>query len=129
MPEREFLDDHCANCLDALPEEVDALYCSELCEQTAATIRWWRRKIALGEVDRQDIRDTRRMRVAHILGGGYHERARRLSPETRAFVRDRDGGLCVMCGQPGVEIDHIDGDAGNPANLQLLCRPCHGDKT
>lgn len=129
MPERDFLDDHCANCLAPLPEEVDGLYCGELCEQTAGTIRWWRRKLTLGEVDQPDIHEALRTRIAHILAGGYHDRARTLPPETRALVWSRDGGSCVQCGQPGAEVDHIDGDSGDLTNLQLLCRPCHHAKT
>jgi hypothetical protein len=37
--------------------------------------------------------------------------------------------VCRECGQPGEEIDHIDGDSSDLTNLQLLCKPCHHTKT
>jgi hypothetical protein len=40
---RSFEPDHCANCLDPLPEAVEGLFCCELCSQTADTVRYWRR--------------------------------------------------------------------------------------
>ena len=41
--------------------------------------------------------------------------------------------LC-KCGAIAVDVDHVQpieqgGDPWNPANLQSLCRPCHGRKT
>ena len=34
-----------------------------------------------------------------------------------------------MCGEPGDEIDHINGSSSDAANLQLLCDTCHNKKT
>jgi 5-methylcytosine-specific restriction endonuclease McrA len=127
--ERYFEDDHCASCLRRLPESEEGLFCSELCSQTASTIRYWRRIVRDGRIGQPDIQQAIRTRVAHLLAGGYHEAARRLSPVIRAQVWDRDGGRCVFCGQPGAEIDHIAGDSPDRGNLQLLCPVCHQAKT
>jgi len=117
--ERYFEDDYCASCLQQLPDEEEGLFCSELCSQTAST----------GRIDQPDVRQAVRTRVAHLLAGGYHEAARRLSPAIRAQVWERDSGRCVSCGQPGAEIDHIAGDSPDLGNLQLLCADCHQAKT
>jgi 5-methylcytosine-specific restriction endonuclease McrA len=126
---RYFEDDCCASCLQRLPDDVEGLFCSELCSQTASTIRYWRRVVRDGRIDQPDVREAVRTRVAHLLAGGYHEAARRLSPAVRARVWERDGGRCVRCGQPGAEIDHIADDSPDLGNLQLLCADCHRAKT
>lgn len=42
----------------------------------------------------------------------------------------RDGGLCVLCGEPGSEVDHKNRTGTHELdNLQLLCRSCHKKKT
>ena len=127
--ERYFEDDYCASCLQQLPDEEEGLFCSELCSQTASTVRYWRRIVRNGRIDQPDVRQAVRTRVAHLLAGGYHEAARRLSPAIRAQVWERDSGGCVSCGQPGAEIDHIAGDSPDLGNLQLLCADCHQAKT
>lgn len=60
-----------------------------------------------------------------MLSGGYPKEERRLSGETRAAVRDRDNGMCVLCGAPGEEIDHISDSSSELTNLRLLCHDCH----
>jgi len=127
--DRYFEDDRCASCLQQVPDDEEGLFCSELCSQTASTIRYWRRVVRDGRAGQPDVRLAIRTRVAHLLAGGYHEGARRLSPAVRAQVWERDGGRCVSCGQPGAEIDHIAGDSPDPGNLQLLCAGCHQAKT
>jgi hypothetical protein len=67
--------------------------------------------------------------MAHILSGGYKERERQLRPSVRRAVIERDKGLCRKCGQPGTDIDHIEGSSSELENLQLLCKPCHNEKT
>jgi 5-methylcytosine-specific restriction protein A len=49
----------------------------------------------------------------------------------RQAVIRRDGGRCRRCGAPGArDVDHIrPGDDHSLANLQLLCRRCHGTKS
>ena len=73
----------------------------------------------------EDIKYALRIKIAHALNGGYDEDARRLSPETRQAVRDRDHDRCVLCGDAGTEIDHIDGADDSLVNLRLLCGHCH----
>ena len=77
----------------------------------------------------EEVRYAISIRLAHILGGGYAKDQRRLSPEVRAAVIDRDGGRCRLCGAEGTEIDHIESSSPDLANLQLLCRACHRSKT
>ncbi len=67
---------------------------------------------------------------AHIGHGQvYDKQARHLTPDQKAAIRERDNGLCVKCGKPGAEIDHISGSSDDPSNLQLLCLDCHHAKT
>ncbi len=54
----------------------------------------------------------------------------------RAYIMERDAGLCVRCGRPGEIVHHKEHltpeNIGDPAialgedNLELLCRDCHG---
>jgi hypothetical protein len=66
---------------------------------------------------------------AKLGGQVYAETARRLTSEQKAAIWARDRGLCVQCGRPGAEVDHIDGSSDDPSNLQLLCADCHHAKT
>jgi len=124
------IDDHCANCLEPLAQDQRSLYCSELCSDTTKDVRYIRRKIRSSEEwNAPEVREAVRTRPAHLLAGGYHEKARRIPVETRALVISRDDGACVECGESGEEIDHISGDSNEPSNLQLLCRSCHHART
>ncbi len=67
--------------------------------------------------------------MAMALSGGYDSAARYLPAAARQAIIDRDGGHCVLCDGPGNEIDHIDGDSPDPANLRLLCHSCHAGVT
>jgi hypothetical protein len=65
----------CANCgQSALP--ASPLFCSEVCSQTAKLVRYARRKVLDGTVDRPDIAEAIQIRLALILGGGYPAKAR-----------------------------------------------------
>jgi hypothetical protein len=121
--------DCCANCMQPLPASVEGLFCSELCSQTADTIRYWRRVSRDGRIDDPDVNLALRTRVAHLLAGGYRRRARQLSHAVRTQVWARDAGRCVQCAEPGAEVDHISGDSAELSNLQLLCLACHHAKT
>lgn len=73
----------------------------------------------------EDVLEAIRTKMAHTLSGGYDKEARQLSPQRRAEVWERDRGTCVLCDEPGEEIDHIDGPADDLTNLRLLCKTCH----
>lgn len=126
---RHFEDDRCANCMAELPRQIEGLFCSELCQQTAKDIRYWRSISRDGRIDQPDVKQALQVRVAHLLAGGYPERARRLSTEVRQAVWERDQGRCRQCGAPGEEIDHISDSSPALGNLQLLCASCHQRKT
>ncbi len=126
---RHFEADRCANCMTELPPQIQGLFCSELCQQTAEVIRYWRRISRDGRIDRSDVKLALQTQIAHLLAGGYPERLRRLPAEVREAVWERDQGRCRLCGAPGEEIDHISDSSPALDNLQLLCKPCHQRKT
>lgn len=130
VPEdRYFKDDHCANCLDPLPEDEETLFCSTWCAEIASTVRYQRRVFRDGRIEQPDVREAVMIRNAFLLAGGYHSLGRTLTQATRTEVKVRDGGRCRICGKPGVEIDHILDSSSDLENLQLLCTDCHHAKT
>lgn len=122
----------CANC-DA-PLDLAAgrtrLFCGSYCRSYAKDVRYFR-------ACRRDRRHTDplvahalRVRLAHLVAGGYDEKARRVSPELRAQVLTAAGGMCTACGRrPATEVDHVAGPGGDRENLQGLCGRCHRAKT
>lgn len=102
-------------------------YCSLACSSAAKAVRYARQKRAEwhGRQMPEDIKYAVRIKIAHALNGGYDEDARRLAPETRRAVRERDRDRCVLCEGTGTEIDHIDGPDSSLSNLRLLCSACH----
>jgi hypothetical protein len=117
----------CANC----GQEMDSpkLYCEQLCRQEAAWVRYARACNSDGRIDDPEVWEALQIQLAHIISGGYDKRGRTLSKETRARIFQRDNGKCQKCGAPGRDIDHISGGSNDESNLQLLCRPCHNEKT
>ena len=77
------------------------------------------------------------MRLAMVLGGGYPEQARRLSPQIREEVFRRAGGRCENCGRlldldgtsgdpdAVATIQHVKGDSSDLSNLKAFCRRCN----
>ncbi len=126
---RYFVDDHCANCLEPLPEDVEALFCSSWCAEIAESVRYQRRVFRDGRIDDPLVQDAVQIRNAFLLAGGYRALGREMSVKTRVAVKTRDGGKCQVCGKAGTEIDHIAGSSGELDNLQLLCSDCHHNKT
>ena len=117
----------CVNCEAPCGPQ---LYCSERCQQTAEIIRYTRRSRRDGRGDLDPgVEEAIQIRVALILGGGYPHRERRLTPDIRHEVFERDGRLCQKCGATGAEVDHIESNSPALDNLQLLCRACHVAKT
>jgi 5-methylcytosine-specific restriction endonuclease McrA len=105
------------------------LFCSDLCKDEAELVRYYRACKRDGRIERSDVKEAIGIQLAMILAGGYHASARRLSADVRASVIERDQGLCRICHAHGTQIDHICGDSGALANLQLLCERCHNAKT
>jgi hypothetical protein len=120
----------CANCArQVVAPTVRRIYCSDLCSQVTSWIRYFQKAKADGRILLPDVHEALGIKLAHIAAGGYAETARRLPPELRDAIGQRDGGICRECGAPGSDIDHIDGSSADPENLQLLCRECHNAKT
>lgn len=121
-----FSDDHCANCFAPLGLASQSLYCDEWCREVAVLVRYargvWRDPLRSDDVD---VQEAIGIRVALALRGGYAALDRKLSAAVREEVIRRDGGRCQACGEPGAEIDHIDGSSSALRNLQLLCHACH----
>ncbi len=118
----------CVNC-DA---EIRGLwhprspYCSDRCHDIAKVIRKIRSAFARYGSDRPcDVNEAIAVTLAQALGRGYPQRARRVPKATRAAVVQRDLGRCTLCGYTGSQVDHINGDTNDLANLRLLCPPCH----
>lgn len=130
----------CANCDLPLnwshvprPSSSAWLFCSQLCQDEAKYVRYWRATAGDGRQSDQGVLEELGIKLVHVLAGGYARSARELSKETRAAVIERDGGVCRICGQAGRDIDHIkplDGEELNGIeNLQMLCYDCHLRKT
>jgi hypothetical protein len=102
------------------------LFCSEKCQQTAKAVRYGRATLGDGRYERDPlVREALEQKIAHSLGGGYPEKARKLSPGQREAIFTRDNRRCRLCGAPATEIDHIAGSSPDPENLQALCKPCN----
>src|SRR6185369_1303224 len=111
----------CLNCDQPIKSTRQVkLFCSELCGEEAKFVRYFRRCSNDGRIDQVDVQEALEIRFAHIMAGGYPAQERRVSASLRAKVITRDKGLCRQCGAPGTTLDHIDGNANEMANLQLL---------
>lgn len=120
----------CLNCDRPVTLTTTAkLYCSDLCSDEAHFVRYFRACISDGRINQPDIKEALQIRMGHILAGGYNERERRLPDDVRGAVFERGKNLCRKCGRPGTDIDHIEGSSNEMENLQVLCRPCHNEKT
>lgn len=124
----------CANCGATCPGRGPFCgpYCKALAEFVRVCRRWLREPAKQADPEYAYVLQVR-LAFLHTeyLGHGrvYDEKARRLSAAQKAAVWERDNGLCVKCGKPGAEVDHIADSSDNPANLQLLCLDCHHEKT
>nr|DAX21639.1 MAG TPA: HNH endonuclease [Caudoviricetes sp.] len=68
------------------------------------------------------------------MAWGKNSRRRKELPKDwdriRRTVLRRDGGLCVFCGNPANQVDHIIPDGPHvPDNLRALCHHCHMVRT
>lgn len=127
----------CANC-DSPEVTVKApLYCSPQCRQSAELVRYVRACRRDGRDQLPDVDEAIRMRMAMVLGGGYAERERRVSPEVRDEVFRRARGHCEECGRamdfegttgnPDAipTIQHVHGDSNDLSDLKTFCRRCN----
>jgi 5-methylcytosine-specific restriction endonuclease McrA len=120
---------HCVNCGAFLPRGRQA-YCSELCQQVADVVRYRRATLVDGRCNDPDVEQAIRIKVAHVVAGGYDKRSRNVGPDLRVEVMAANDGRCVACGdRPATEVDHIRGPSNDRANLQGLCWSCHVAKT
>jgi hypothetical protein len=125
----------CVNCDQLFQARYRFLYCSEVCQQTASTVRWVRRKLKDETFGRIDIHDAMQIQMGHILSGGYPERARKLRPAVRAEVMARADGHCERCRlrfEPGPDggdlrptIQHMRGSSNEMADLRAFCFGCN----
>ena len=131
--EHPFVAGLCINCDQTLVTPKMPLYSSEVCRQTAKVIRYARSCRDDGRIELGDVQEAIQMRVAHILSGGYHEKARRLSSPVREKVLERAGGRYENCGRAFIASDpnamptiqHLNGSEANVENLQAWCRRCN----
>jgi hypothetical protein len=120
----------CLNCDQPMTlTSVIKLYCSDLCSEEAHFVRYFRACKGDGRVNQPDVKEALRIRLGHIRNGGYRGSERRIPLAVRRAVRERYKGLCQECGEPGTDIDHIDGSSNELENLRLLCKRCHNEKT
>jgi hypothetical protein len=121
----------CSNCGSRFQQRYSReVYCSPMCSAEAEFVRYFRRVLMrFGAEIPTDVAEALQMRFAHLIGGGYDKRGRRLSKTMREAVWARDRGRCALCSDPGEEIDHIAGSDSALPNLRLLCKPCHREIT
>ncbi len=120
----------CLNCSKRISTlRPVKLFCSDLCKDEADYVRYYRRCLADGRTDQEDVQFALRTKRAFFLSGGYDAKGRRLSSQIREAVIAKFKGRCALCGNAGVEIDHINGLSNVLSNLQLLCTSCHTQKT
>jgi len=115
--------------LAELPDDELGLWCSQWCRSVNAKTRYWRAVLCDGRIEDPAVHSQVQMDMAFLLAGGYSALGRNPSPKTREIVLERDNGLCQSCGEPGNQVDHIEGNSDDPSNLQVLCEPCHRLKT
>lgn len=124
-----FLEDHCANCLEPLVPWSIKLFCDDWCKDVAGDTRYARNAYMNHRIYDPLVFNAIQIRFAHNMSGGYDAAARVVPSSMRAAVTARDRGVCVVCGQPANQLDHINGADGTFENLQLMCDPCHRTKT
>ena len=89
------------------------------------TSRYIRRCHADGRFAKADVQEAIGTRILMLLSGGYPENDRKLSPQIRDAIFQRDGGKCQVCGDPATEIDHVADNSDDPSNLRAICGRCN----
>jgi len=124
----------CVNCDGTIPwNQKKKIYCGNFCKEQAKDIRWIRGTIIRGVYNDPDVVIARKTRIAHLNAGGYLSLNRRIPNQTRFAVMQKNDDKCANCGKTDAngthEVDHIAGSSNSIDNLQLLCVPCHREKT
>ena len=116
----------CPNCDTRFAQRHPMqVYCGDPCRSQADVVRYMRSvRCNYGDGPPELVRYQVQIQLVWMMAGGY-PRGRKIPGDIRSAVIERDAGLCVECGAPGEEVDHINGDANTPENLQLLCIDCH----
>jgi len=127
----------CANCESPEVTLRTPLFCSSQCRQAAELVRYVRGCRRDGRAQLPDIQEAIHLRMAMVLGGGYPERERRVSPQVRAAVFERAEGHCESCGR-GLDlnrsagdsdafatIQHVAGNSNDLSNLKAFCGRCN----
>lgn len=116
----------CVGCGDEIIPPSATPYCTDRCQQTAALVRYARKAAwnGRGEQDEDFLLGVGLLLVA-LFKGGYPTRERRLTRKQRQAVFVRNDGLCVLCGAPAQQVDHIRGSSSDPTNLRAVCAPCN----
>lgn|GEM_PF-2189132 len=131
--QHQFVPGWCLNCDDAGVTIAKPLYCSEMCQQMAGTIRYVRACRRDGRIFRPDVKEAIQMRVAQTVAGGYPTKDRRIPDDLRRTVMEGANGQCQKCGRDFdpddadaiATIQHMDGSSSEPSNLQAWCRRCN----
>ena len=95
--------------------------------EAVALLVWDRTRRRDSQIER--LREIR-AREEQVVGA----RRERIPPETRAFVWERDEGLCVACSvEEDLQFDHVipvaRGGGNSAENLQILCGTCNRQKS
>jgi hypothetical protein len=118
----------CAGCGTQL--RTPQLFCEDYpCQQIAKAVRYVRRTEADRRIEKPDVQAGIGSKLWQLTGGGYPERARRLSTEQRQQILVRDKYRCQLCDNPANEVDHIAGDSSDPTNLRALCGDCNREES
>lgn len=70
------------------------------------------------------------------MSKGWHDKSKGNWRKLREVVFNRDGAICIQCGEDDKSLLHVDhiipkrivGDEGGIDNLQILCRKCNLSK-
>lgn len=91
------------------------------------------RNLAVTAPNGENFRCDEHLRGSWVRGGDKNRAVPALTQDEKDYIRERDFHVCRVCGEPAIEVDHIDevadGGANDQNNLQLLCGRHHREKT
>lgn len=69
----------CVNCEKPIPwDRPIKIFCSDLCRDEADYVRYYRRCLSDGRSEMPDIQEALRIKLAHLLSGGYSASERKM---------------------------------------------------